>query len=355
MSEHRALWVSTSLETKGGISSYVREMAGMPLWGEWNIRHVATHRDGSKTVKMAAFAQGALLFIVELLRFRPSVIHLHASADASFVRKALLLWMSRPVGTPVVVHMHGSDFQDYYHASSRVVRSMIRATLSRADVVVALGEAWAGRLRDIAPKARVTVIPNAVQLRRRVVQPDAQDPVNVVFLGRIGERKGALRVLEAWAGITGHSPTRPATLTLAGDGEVELARRRITELHVEQTVEVCEWLSQAAVEKLLDDSHVLVLPSRNEGQPMAVLEAMARGLCIVASDVGGLAEMIGNGCGIVVDPDDVAGLTDALRIAIGDDETRVRLGEAAHARIRSQFDVDVVSRRIDALYAELTR
>ena len=79
MAERRALWVSTSMETRGGIATYVRAMQQTPLWTDWNIRHVATHRDGSAAAKIAVFARGALLFVVELIRFRPSVVHLHAA------------------------------------------------------------------------------------------------------------------------------------------------------------------------------------------------------------------------------------------------------------------------------------
>ena len=92
MAERRALWVSTSTETRGGIATYVRAMQQTPLWTDWNIRHVATHRDGSAAAKIAAFARGALLFVVELIRFRPTVVHLHASTRAQL----------RPEGDPVL-------------------------------------------------------------------------------------------------------------------------------------------------------------------------------------------------------------------------------------------------------------
>jgi glycosyltransferase involved in cell wall biosynthesis len=182
----------------------------------------------------------------------------------------------------------------------------------------------------------------------------------VVFLGRIGDRKGALRLLEAWGQLdldasSGVGSQKVATLTMAGDGEVELARRRIRELRLEDTVELHEWLSESDVDKLLDRSHVLVLPSRNEGQPMAVLEAMARGMCVVASDVGGLQEMIGGGRGVIVPPDDIDAIADASRLVIEDRDLRARYGAAAYARVEAHFEAGAVARRIDALYREVSR
>lgn len=351
MAEQRALWVSTSTQTRGGIATYVRAIQQTPLWTEWNIRHVATHRDGSKLVKLAAFVSGAVLFVVELIRIRPDVVHLHASADASFLRKGILFWIARLAGIPVVIHMHGSNFVDYHDGSPRIAQSMIRATLERASAVVALGDSWANRLRTIAPSARITVIPNAIAPAQPTSQPGPDEPVHVTFLGRIGDRKGTFRLLDAWAQLDG----RDATLTIAGDGEVERARRRIQELHLEDSVDLHGWLSQQDAGELLDRAHVLVLPSRNEGQPMAVLEAMARGLCVVASDVGGLGEMIGGGCGAIVPPDDIDSIAATLRLVIDDPELRSRYAADAYERVQERYDVRAVSRQLDSLYCEVVR
>ena len=344
----KALWVSTSMQTRGGITSYIRDIQETSLWTDWNIRHVATHRDGSKWTKLAAFMAGASSFAVELIRFRPSLVHLHSSADASFIRKSTLLWMSRLAGVPVVMHMHGSDFQRYYDESPRFLQAAIRITLSQANAVVALGDAWAAKLRAIAPSARIRAIPNAGRPAQPVSQPGSGETVRVVFLGQIGERKGAFRLLRAWALL--ESPD--ATLTMAGDGSVDEARSLVRELGMQDSVEVNDWMSPDAVSDLLGRSHVLVLPSRDEGQPMAVIEAMARGLCVIASDVGGMGEMIRGGCGVIVPPDDVDAIAAGLRLVIDDPELRARCGAAAFARLVQQYDVRTLVRRLDSLYRD---
>lgn len=88
---------------------------------------------------------------------------------------------------------------------------------------------------------------------------------------------------------------------------------------------------------------------------MAVLEAMARGLCVIASDVGGLPEMIGDGCGILIPPEDTEAIVAALRLAVHDHELRARYGGAAYARAENLFDIFAVQRRLDALYREVSR
>ena len=173
MAERKALWVSTSTQTRGGIATYVREMRDTGLWTDWNVRHVVTHRDGSHAAKIAVFVRGTAQFILALLRFRPTVIHLHASTRGSFIRKAVLFWISWPTRTPVVMHMHGSGFQSYYENSPRVLQAIIRATILRVGAFVALGEVWATRMRTLVPEARILAIPNAVELGERI-QPARQ-------------------------------------------------------------------------------------------------------------------------------------------------------------------------------------
>ena len=110
----RVLCVSTSMATRGGISSYVRMLRDTQLWTRWQIEHVATHRDGSAAVKIGAFGAGLVHFGWALLRRRPDAVHLHMGAYGSFVRKAVLVWLAAAARVPSVVHVHGSDF-DFWH------------------------------------------------------------------------------------------------------------------------------------------------------------------------------------------------------------------------------------------------
>jgi glycosyltransferase involved in cell wall biosynthesis len=352
----RALCVSTSLETRGGISSYVRMLRDTELWNRWQIEHIETHRNGSTLVKVGAFAAGLVHFGWALLRRRPDVVHLHMGAYGSFVRKAMLVWIAAAAGVPAIVHVHGSDFDIWHDRLPRPLRAVIRATLHRAAVVVALGDRWADRLRAIAPRVSVVTVPNAVRVPP-APRTRGRGPLHVVFLGEIGERKGAFTLLDAWAKLAAEPDVLAgARLTMAGDREIERAERRIEELGITGSAAVSSWLSPEQVAELLSGADIFVLPSRNEGQPMALLEAMANGMAVVVSDVGGIPEMVEDGrSGLLVPPDDPDALAAALRRLLSDVDLRELLGAAARERVLDRFDINVVWRRFDALYRQVSR
>ncbi len=349
----RALWVSSSLSTYGGIATFVRNMRDTPLWEDWHIRHVATHTDGSKFKRARIFATGSAHFLLELVFYRPSVVHLHTSERGSFFRKGLLVWVSSLFRIPTVLHMHGGEFHEYHDAASARTQRIIRATLERTDAVVALGNAWAVRLKRAAPDAHVVVIPNGIRLQDAVNQ-DAADHVQVVFLGELCDRKGTTVLIDAWAAMTATEGITPTTLVIAGWGEVERARTQIASLGVTDSVHLAGWLSAPQTHELLAHTHILVLPSINEGQPMAILEAMTRGICVVSTTVGGIPEMIGEADGVLVKPGDPGELADALFRMVCNADERHRLGANARQRVQREFDVDVVSRRLEDLYREIT-
>ena len=203
-------------------------------------------------------------------------------------------------------------------------------------MVLALGDRWAERLRRIAPNARVVVVPNPVTAVGPATQPAHGDPVQVVFLGEIGDRKGTFTLLDAWAKVLVES-TSPVRLTIAGTGEIDRAQHRVRELGLHDTVTVRPWLTPGEVAGVLATAQVLCLPSRDEGQPMAVLEAMANGLCVVAGNVGGIPEMLADDCGLLVSPDSVDELAAALGSVVDDPLKRARLGGCALRRVRSHI------------------
>lgn len=353
MTTRRALWVSTSTATRGGVATYVRTMQQTPLWERWRIAHVVTHQNGSVARRVVVFLAGAGVFVRELLVRRPALVHLHTASYGSFARKAVLSWISFAARVPVVIHVHGAAFEVFYARSPRLAQRVIRATLERADAVVALGPTWARVLATIAPGARITVVSNAVEPRTPVVQAGPGEVVQALFLGEVEERKGTFLLLEAW-GVLADELRGRARLLVAGGGAVDQARACVRDFGISDLVEVAGYVAPSEIEALLTHAHVLVLPSTFEGQPMAVLEAMAHGHCVLATDVGGIPDLVGD-AGVLIPPSDLGSLVEALRSVVFDAERRAELGSRAFRRVQESFDVNATWKALDALYEEATQ
>lgn len=202
------------------------------------------------------------------------------------------------------------------------------------------------------PAARLHLIPNAVDCDRFVPMPPA-DPASsgqnlrVVFAGRHVAVKGLDVLLRAWAGMA-----RPATarLVLAGDGpeRASLMQQAIA-LGVADSVEFPGTIND--VPALLASASIYVQASHREGLPNSVLEAMAAGLPVVATRIGGHEDIITDGeTGVLVAPADPQALAVALQDLLGDAERRQRLGRRASHYVRDHYATTAVIERLLDLY-----
>lgn len=350
------LWVSTEASGPGGVAAYVRLMQQSGLWRDWENRYIVSHRSGTTSQKISAFLRGTVKFVWFLGVYRPTLVHLHMASFGSFYRKATLARIARLFRVPVIIHVHGGYFPQFYKGSARPVRIAVVRTLQKAEVVITVSSRLSTDLAQIAPGARIVMVPNPARAVDAANQPTVGEAVHVIFLGDVTADKGVFTLIEAWAVVlieVGEGPV--PHLTIAGRGELSRARTRAAELGLGDYAKVVGHLGPEQVQALMRESQVFTLPSRFEGQPMAILEAMANGLCVVSTPVGGIPEMIDVSCGILVPPDDVEALAAALLGVITDRDRRAGLGEAARRRVLARFDLGVVAGQLDKLYREVSR
>jgi glycosyltransferase involved in cell wall biosynthesis len=275
----------------------------------------------------------------------------HTASGASFVRKAAASALCATAGVPVVLHVHNGRFDEFARSAPAPLRRLVVATLTRAAVVVAVSEPMAAALRTIAPRARITTVANPVARFPDRDRPPSGSP-RVVFAGRVGAAKGTFVLLEAWARLRPETRDR-ARLVVLGNGDVDVARELVDRLGIWSTCDVRGWVPHTEATTVIAGSDVLVLASRSEGQPLAVLEAMAAGLCVVATPVGGIPDLVEHGrTGLLVPPDDPDALAATLDGLLADPAGAARLGAAARTRVRRGNDIDVVVDQLDDLYRQ---
>jgi glycosyltransferase involved in cell wall biosynthesis len=344
------LVVTPRLDAPGGIAAVVNTLLDGGLRAMYDCRVVETVGSGSAVTRGLQSAVGVAAALVSVARLPArSVVHLHMSHGGSFTRKVFIARFARLRGHRVVLHVHGSRFHIFAADPGRAVR--VRGALEAADRVVVLSATWARRIRAVAPAARTVVVENPIVLPA-IDRPGATTD-GVLFLGRLGERKGAFVLLEAVRMLQERGER--VRLTLAGDGEVERAAGLAATLPFPDDVVVPGWVDpQRVASELLPAHGIFCLPSRDEGQPIALLEAMARGLACVVTAVGGIPDTVTDGVDALVVPvDDPAALADVIGSLGRDADVRVRLGAAARRTAEQRFDVRVCVAALEQLYTEL--
>jgi glycosyltransferase involved in cell wall biosynthesis len=263
-------------------------------------------------------------------------------------------------GTPYVVSLRGGDvpgFQPYdlagYH---RLTGPLIRFLWRGAAHVVANSQGLAELARKSAGTTPIRMIPNGVDAKRFQPADDTlrQGPVQLLFVGRVVRQKGLDVLLDALAGLPA---TASFELTIVGDGPLrpDLADQA-ARLGLEDRVRFPGWVSRDDMPDRLRQADVFVFPSRDEGMPNAVLEAMASGLPVAATRISGNEELVADGeTGFLVLPDDPAALAGALARLVADRGLCRRLGAAGRDKVERQYSWRAVAEAYLALCREARR
>jgi glycosyltransferase involved in cell wall biosynthesis len=224
---------------------------------------------------------------------------------------------------PFVLTLHGSGTAGRF-ADLELARRFPRlfgAIVRRARVVICVSAALGEAARACGARD-VRVIPNGVRIPASVV-PEAE-PAEVLFAGRLSPEKGIEELVAATAGMN---------LVVAGDGPLR---------HL--VPNGLGFVPHDELERLYDRAAVVVLPSYREGLPLCVIEAMAHGRPVVATNVGGIPELVEDGVtGLLVEPGDVNGLRAAVERLLADPRLRRRMGRAGRERIIERCSLEAVT------------
>jgi glycosyltransferase involved in cell wall biosynthesis len=219
---------------------------------------------------------------------------------------------------------------------------MLLCAMKLAFIVLPLDRATATTIHSLLPKKNVEIVPNPIDLAM-LPMPTHQSSrkKTLLFLGWILPSKGVEDLLAAWGKLTCEN----WNLVLAGPGDLSY-RNELINRFMPHNVSFTGELPHEIALQLIADCDLFVLPSHTEGFPFVVLEAMSLGKAIVASDVGGIPQMLAGESGVLFTPKDVKGLSAALESLIEDADLRGKIGSRARERALANYTVDAVFGRL---------
>jgi glycosyltransferase involved in cell wall biosynthesis len=285
-----------------------------------------------------------------LLLGRVRLVHIHVASGVSFWRKSLFAWSALLFARPVLLHMHGGEFETFYQNCPWLAQRCISGLMRRARGVGVLSQSWVERLRPICPQAHWLILPNPVVLRPLPDASRENDPfLRVLFLGRLEPAKGVFELIRAFAQARTQVPH--LRLMLAGEGDRAEVLRLSRELGVADAIELLGWVTGSNKAEWLDRCHMFALPSHVEGLPVSMLEAMAAGQAVVITRVGSVPEVITHGQnGWLVPVGDVHLLSQALITLGTHPDMRLQLARQARQDVEQVFAAQRVCEQLEVLY-----
>jgi glycosyltransferase involved in cell wall biosynthesis len=274
----------------------------------------------------------------------------HASG-ADFWRASAFMAAAAAARCTAILQLHGSDFADAYERAGTALRMTMRLAFERAARVVVPSERLGALVRSLCRDACVAYVPPPVP-QTATGTPLHERPRLVLFLGRLEAHRGTFELAEAVAALRGEVPG--LRLVYAGEGERAALAQHAQRLGIADAVKFTGWVGPSGKRALLESAAVLAAPSYADGLPMGVLEAMAAGVPVVASAVGGVLEAVTDGVsGLLTAPGDAATLARQLRRLLLEPQTAVRIGAAARETARLRFSPERSLARLEEVYAEV--
>lgn len=317
----------------------------------YRLIHLITHKDAGPLGKVQVAISAYLRFSKLVASKTINLVHIHSSFGASFTRSLPFIKLAVREGIPIVNHIHAGDWNIFFNQASDKRKRLIAGTYSSCSRLIALSQEWAELLGSVAPASKIKVLENFTPVFDADHAPERSN-YRILYMGRLEKEKGCDALPEICQQVVRSIPD--AQFVLCGEGplrswiESELFKRGIS-----NNMLCLGWVDGNEKIDALKSSSLFLLPSHFEGMPMSILEAMGLGLPVVATDVGGIPQIVQNGInGMLCTPGDVSAMANAITQILCDNDLYSAM--SANSKLTaSKHSIPVYSSRLESLYDEV--
>lgn len=330
-------------KSKGGMATVIEEIKNdNELNRRFDIDIYESYIDGNKLQVLFFSLYAFVKFYFTKRNY--DIYYVHAASYGSTFRKGWYVYAAKKWGKKVFLHIHGAEYMIFYNKSKR--KKKIISILKRADKVIVLSPEWKRRFDNTFELENCVALENGIdeeRLKPAITDPE-EHPHVLVSLGRLGQRKGTYDLINAIEIVKEKIPD--VKCYLAGDGEIEKCRDIIQKKNLNDSIILTGWVGFDDKLDLLKKSSIFVLPSYNEGLPMAILESMACGKVVISTTVGAIPEVVKADNGILIQPGDVNALASAIIKYCNDLQAIRTVGKNNISFIRENYSMKVMHQRL---------
>lgn len=287
---------------------------------------------------------------------KPDVIHMTTSGQLSIIRDILLLKTAKKLKIPTVYHLRFGRIPDIAIAGTKEW-SLLKKAIRLATKTIAIDARTYNTLRAHFDELQICKIPNPYDsnLSWKILSESTDKYCEknkmIMFLGWCIKTKGIEELLKAWSNI--RAAHLDWNLQIVGPCGKEYSEYLYRTYSMDNVILTGEKQHEEAL-RILMNADIFILPSYTEGFPNVILEAMAFGKPIIATDVGAIKEMLGDQCGILITPQSVSEIESALIMLMSDEELQKTLGQNALNRLQSNYLADKVINRYVEVWDNLS-
>lgn len=346
------LMLGPDLDVKGGISSVEKLIL---KYAPENINYIfiPTMKEGNNLYKIFVFIFALIRILYCLILKKVDLVHINFSAKGSLIRKFLIVITCILLRKKYILHSHSGTIYDFIKQLPTQIVKLLSGLINRSSGLIVLSNSWRNLFTGFLNVRNETihVLPNPVvipQVFNREYN-STKNTIQLIYLGRIDDRKGGLRLIKAYSTLS-LEYIKKSKLTLAGDGEITKARALVKTLGLNEKIKILNWVNDKEKDLLLTGSDIFILPSRNEGLSMSMLEAMSYGLAVIVSPVGGIPEVIKNEeNGLIIDPNSIDEISKGIERLIYDENLRKTLGLKAKETVKN-LDIKNYVKELEKIY-----
>lgn len=351
----KVLTIGSDSSVKGGITTVINSFLNYKF-EDIELELLPTYIETNNFKKITFFFKSLIVYIKKNIKNDFDIAHIHMSYKGSFIRKYLIFLITKLFKKKVILHLHGSEFEVFYKNSNFILKKMIKDILKKSDLVIVLGEKWKNVIQEIEPSANVKIFNNSVPVPKYKVGLN-DNGFNILFLGVLIKRKGIYDLIEAIKILndSGVLEKYNVKFTIGGSGkEKEEIENKISDYNLDSVIDMVGWVDGELKESLLKNSQLFVLPSYNEGLPMAILEAMSYGIPVISTEVGSIGEVVCNyKTGFTFKPGDINSLVQYIEKLITEKQLWYEMSGNCKKSIEEDFNEEKYFYKVEKEYKKL--
>lgn len=282
--------------------------------------------------------------------FKPDIVHCH-STQAGFLTR-----LAAGNKVDVVFTAHGWAFAEgtpFFRKWPVMAAEKLAALFCKKIICVSEQDRLLALKWRIAPAEKLATVYNGTDIPEELPEKKYSYPLKVVFAARMAKQKDPFSFAKAVKLLDPDLKKKISVLMIGEGPESTKFKKFVSDIGLEEEIKIENSFSNKDLMDIFKESHIFVLTSHWEGLPIVILEAMAHGMAIVASDVGGVAETFGEDCGFLVKRKNVREIKDSLEKLIQNKEMAERMGAAGFRRAKKDFSVQRMLAETEKIYSNL--